>query len=224
MNRTSKLMLALALGGLAPLSVAACSDTMMKPTGQAMTMNHAGGAASKAADLRSGLDGLLGEHVNLAASATRAALNGRKGEYDAAAATLDNNSMDIAKAIGSVYGPQAQEAFLGLWRSHIGMVVDYTVGAASNEKAKQDKAVRDLLGYAQDFGAFLNGANPGLTKEAVADLVKHHVVTLKDVIDAQAAKDDRKAYQALRSAHGHMAMIAKALADAIAKQYPEKFA
>jgi hypothetical protein len=38
----------------------------------------------------------------------------------------------------------------------------------------------------------------------VADLVKHHVVTLKDVIDAQASKDPARAYTALRAAAGHM--------------------
>jgi len=58
-----------------------------------------------------------------------------------------------------------------LWRKHIGMVVDYTVGVAANDKAKQDKAVAELIGYTQDFGAFLQSANPNLPKSVVADLV-----------------------------------------------------
>ena len=62
----------------------------------------------------------------------------------------------------------------------------------------------DLVGYTQDFGAFLASANPNLPKSAVAELVKHHVLTLKDVIDAQATKDPLKAYTALRAAAGHM--------------------
>ena len=49
------------------------------------------------------------------------------------------------------------------------------------------------------------------------------MVTLKDVIDAQAAKDPAKAYTALRAAAGHMAMIADPLAEAIVKQFPDKF-
>src|SRR5262245_15051163 len=53
------------------------------------------------------------------------------------------------------------------------------------DKAKRDKAVADLIGYTQDFGAFLQSANPNLPKTVAADLVKHHVVTLKEVIDAQ---------------------------------------
>jgi hypothetical protein len=180
-------------------------------------------ATTKAAALRSALDQLLGEHVQLAADATNAALNGRDAEFKAAAAALDANSVDISNAIGSIYGKDAGEAFLGLWRSHIGMVVEYTVGTASKDKMKQDKAVGDLMQYTKDFGAFLNSANPNLPQDAVADLVKHHAVTLKAVIDAQAAGDQGKAYTALRTAYGHMAMIAEALAQGIVKQFPKKF-
>ena len=63
----------------------------------------------------------------------------------------------------------------------------------------------------------------GLPKSVVADLVKHHVVTLKEVIDAQAAKDPTKTYMAVRTAAGHMQMIADPLAEAIVKQFPDKF-
>jgi len=90
------------------------------------------GAAPGSA-LRATLNLLLREHVYLAADATGAALGGRKAEFEAAAAALDANSQDIARAIGSVYGADAEKAFLPLWRRHIGFVVDYTVGAASRD-------------------------------------------------------------------------------------------
>jgi len=184
-----------------------------------------GGASdSPAATLRTTLNLALREHVILAAMATGSALGGREAEFKAAAAALDGNSVDIAKAIGSVYGPGAQDAFLSLWRRHIGFVVDYVGGVAAKDKAKQDKAVNDLVQYTQDFGAFLSSANPNLPKTVVADLVKSHVLTLKDVIDAQAARDWQKVYPALRAAAAHMQMIADPLADAIAKQFPAKFA
>jgi hypothetical protein len=181
-------------------------------------------SSTPAAGLRVGLDALLSEHVYLAAAATNAALGARQLEFEAAAAALDANSVDVAKAIGSVYGPDAEQAFLPLWRKHIGMVVDYTVGVATGDRAKQDKAVADLLGYTQDFGAFLSSANPNLPKAVVADLVKHHVLTLKAVIDAQAARDQDRAFVALRTGAGHMQMIGDPLAGAIVKQFPNKIA
>ena len=190
---------------------------------QGHTMAAMTTSSTKASGLRSTLNTLFQEHIYLAAAATGAALGGRDAEFKAAAAALDANSVAISKAIGSVYGQGAEEAFLPLWRKHIGMVVDYTVGVATNDKAKQDKAVADLIGYTQDFGAFLQSANPNLPKSVVADLVKHHVVTLKEVIDAQASKDPAKAYTAVRTAAGHMQMIADPLAEAIVKQFPDKF-
>jgi hypothetical protein len=88
-------------------------------------------ATTPAAELRTGLNALLQEHVILAAAATGAALGGRNAEFEAAAGALDANSVDIARAIGAVYGAGAEQAFLPLWRKHIGFVVDYTVGVAT---------------------------------------------------------------------------------------------
>jgi hypothetical protein len=183
-----------------------------------------GSTESPESTLRATLNLALREHAILAAMATGSALGGRQAEFNAAANALDGNSIDIAKAIGSVYGPDPEKSFLSLWRKHIGFFVDYTTGAATKDKAKQDKAVSDLIRYGDDFGAFLSSANPNLPKSVVADLVKTHVVTLKDVVDAQAAKDWPEVYTNLRIAAGHMAMIADPLGMAIAKQFPERFA
>jgi hypothetical protein len=206
---------------------AGCSQSM---AGSPSTMSGGGMASAatassgtKAAWLRANLNTMFQEHVYLAAAATNAALGGRDAEFKAAATALDANSVAIGKAIGSVYGADAEKAFLPLWRRHIGFAVDYTGAVAAGDRAKQDKAVSDLIAYSGDFGAFLSSANPNLPKPVVADLVKHHVVSLKDVIDAQAAKDPLRAYTALRVAAGHMAMIADPLAEAIVKQFPDKF-
>jgi hypothetical protein len=214
-----KLTGAVALG---MLLTTACAPMTSKAGAESDHMMMQGNG--KASELRSGLNTLLSEHVSLAASATGAALGGRDAEFKAAAAALDANSVAISKAIGSVYGADAEAAFLPLWRKHIGFVVDYTVGLATKDKAKQTKAVNDLVGYTEDFGAFLSSANPNLPKAAVAELVKGHILTLKDVIDAQAAKDYNKTYTLLRTATGHMHMIADPLAEAIVKQFPERYA
>ena len=190
----------------------------------AFAASHWPTSATKAAELRTGLNSLFREHIFLAAAATGAALEGRDAEFKAAASALDGNSVDIAKAIGSVYGKDAGEAFLPLWRKHIGFVVDYTVGVATKDMTKSDAAVNELIQYTQDFGAFLSSASPKLPKAVVADLVKHHVVTLKAVIDAQAEKDSARAYTAVRTAAAHMQMIADPLAETIVKQFPAKFA
>jgi copper chaperone CopZ len=199
-------------------------DPLAAAIAKQFPQRFSGAADSPAANLRNTLNLALREHAIIAAMATGSALGGRDAEFKAAAGALDANSVDISKAIGSVYGADAEKAFLPLWRKHIGFVVDYTVGIAKKDKTKQDKAVADLIQYSEDFGAFLSSANPNLPKSAVAELVKGHVVTLKDVIDAQAAKEWPMVYSNLRTASSHMAMIADPLGMAIAKQFPEKYA
>jgi LPXTG-motif cell wall-anchored protein len=182
-----------------------------------------GSSSSPASTLRATLNWALGEHVYLAASATGAALGGRDAEFKAAADALDMNSVDLSKAVGSVYGTDAENAFLPLWRSHIGFFVDYTQGAAANNQAKKDKAVADLTGYSQDFAAFISGANPNLSKDAVANLLNTHVGGLAGAVDAQAAGDAPRAFTELRASYMHMQMIGDALAAAIVQQFPDKF-
>src|SRR5258705_10878717 len=220
-----KRLVSIIVGAVAAAAILAVNigEPIARADAQGHAMTAMATSSTKASGLRSTLNTLFQEHIYPAADATGAALGGREAEFKAAAAALDANSVSISKAIGSVYGQGAEEAFLPLWGKPIGLVVEYQVGVATNDKAKQDKAVADLIGYTQDFGAFLQSANPNLPKSVVADLVKHHVVTLKEVIDAQASKDQAKTYLAMRTAAGHMQMIADPLAEAIVKQFPDKF-
>ena len=218
--KTTTLALTFA-GALAMSGITGLSPTGAGFFAAGVAEAHVNGPAS---DLRVALNQLLAEHASLAAAATGAALSGRMKEFAAAAEALDMNSQDIAKAIGSVYGEAAGEAFLPLWRKHIGFFVDYTMAKAQGSKKKQDKAVKDLLQYAEDFGAFLNAASPALSKEAVAELVRTHIVSLKEVVDAQAAKKPKLAFEKIRAAAHHMQMVADPLASAIVAQFPEKFA
>ena len=217
---TKRFLNGIALAAVLAVTAAACGDGAETVAGRAAP--KAGPSVTgTASQLLVTLDAGLKEHVYLAGLATENALGGRKAGFDAAAAALDENSVSLSKAIGSVFGADAEKAFLPLWRSHIDFVVDYTSNFGN--RPAQEKAVQDLLAYTETFGAFLNGALPALPKAAAAGLVKMHILTLKDVIDAQQAKDYRTADSALRQAAHHMGMISSALADAIVKRFPARF-
>ena len=209
---------------LLPTLLLVAGVTVVAPQIQAqMSGDHAMPSATMSAgDLRVALNNLLAEHAQLGLTATAAALGGRSAEFKAAADALDANSVQLSQAIGMVYGDGAGQAFLSLWRTHIGFIVDYTNGVAKKDQKMQDKAVNDLLGYTKDFAAFLSSANPNLPTGVVADLVKAHVVGFKAAIDAQAKGDWATAYAKTREAVAHMRMIADPLAMAIAKQFPDK--
>jgi hypothetical protein len=204
--------------GSTPATTAATKGSM-----PGTTMATKASAPKTAAELRTALTLLLNEHVILASQATGAALGGRTDEFNAAAAQLNTNSEAISGAVGLAYGDEAGKAFDGLWKKHIGFFVDYTKALGSGDKAAAQKSADDLTKYATDFAAFLSSANPNLPKDAVAELVKTHILTLKTVVDDQAAKDYPKAYTDLGAAVAHMHMIADPLSAAIAKQFPDKF-
>lgn len=178
---------------------------------------------TKAADLRVVLNNLEAEHVDLASAATRAGFDGSP-MFDASAKALDANSVSLSKAIGSVYGADAEAKFLEIWRSHIGFFVDYTVAAKSGDTAGMDKAVQNLNGYVEAISTFLSGANPNLPKDAVASLISEHVGLLKKAVDTYGAGDYAGSYAAQEEAHTQITTkIADTLSGAIVKQSPDKF-
>ena len=173
---------------------------------------------SPAADLRYTLASGLGQHALLASLATHRGLEGGK-DFEAAAGALENNTVALGDAIGSVFGDEAKTKFLELWRAHIGFFVDYTVGTATKDDAKKMAAGEALAGYSRDFAAFLSGATdlPADTLSAELDM---HITHLVESIDAYAAGDYATAYAKTDEAYTHMVATGGVLADAIAAQVP----
>lgn len=177
---------------------------------------------SEAANLRVLLNGIQKEHVSLAAAATRAGFDGDP-HFQAAAVSLDENSRELAAAVGSVYGEEAEARFYEIWNSHIGFFVDYTVAAKGGDQAGMNEAVENLGGYVEAISTFLSEANPNLPKEAVAQLVGEHVGLLKDAVDNYGAGDFEASYAKEREARKQIGTIADTLSGAIVKQNPDKF-
>jgi len=199
-------------------------DPLSESIAKKLASKFPGDAANKGVDLRVSLNLLLQEHLYLASDATGAALGGRNDEFKAAADALNQNGTDIGAAIGSLYGTDAQAQFNKIWSAHNGFFVDYTVGTATSDKAKKDKAVQDLTTvYVPQFAAFLAGAT-GLPQDTLAQLTTTHVTTTAGIVDAQGAKDVAGAATKDRAAAQHMENIADPLADAIVKKLPAKFA
>jgi len=173
--------------------------------------------ASPAAALRSTLTALLNDHVWLAGNALDTAVlkggNLKDPAVQGAVAALDENSVALAKTLGSVY-PQAQQPFLASWRQHIGFFVNYTLGKATKDAAMVSKAKTELDGYRTSFGQLIHSVVPQLPADAVAKELIPHVQTLLDAIDAAVA--GQPDYQSkLSDAADHMTMTAAVLTGGI---------
>lgn len=142
---------------------------------------------------------------------------------DASLKALDNNSVELADAVGSVYGTEARDSFLELWRNHIGFFADYTTAKVAGDEAAMSEAKKNLEGYTEDAATFFSEANLNIDKAAQKKGLAKHAEQVIGIVDAYAAKDYDKAFVFEEEAYNHIGMAADGLAAAIVKQYPDKF-
>ena len=200
------------------LFLGACSKGEEPPAAEAAPA----GVDAAASTLTRDMTALLVEHEYLAGAAVYMGVTAggdlKDPGFKAAASALDNNSVALSEAIGSVYGDAGAKQFLDLWRAHIGFFVDYTLAKATGDDQAAKKAGKQLDGYRADFGAFIEGATEGgLPQQAVADALDPHVKSTKDAIDSVVSGKGNP-FEKLREASGHMPGIATALSGAIATQ------
>jgi hypothetical protein len=210
---------ALALTGCsASTPVASAEDTGSSSSASPMAEHSTDTVNSDGAGLRAALTSLLVDHVYLAGAAINQALADggdlTAPKTAAAVATLDENSVEVSKAVGSIY-PDAEKPFLDSWRSHIPFFVDYTLGKVTNDQAKVDQAVTGLNDYAVSFGELMHSVVPELPADAVQKELEMHATTLLAAIDADVAGDPAY-FGLLKAAAAHMPMTATALAGGIA--------
>ena len=228
MFKLSILVAALAIAAVAAVGFVGRSDSSAAEPMASPHATHAhakaAGPGGKAADLRVTLDRLLGEHVSLAVNATRKGYDGNR-DFTTAAGALDRNSVELAGAIGSIYGTKARNTFLNgrfMWRDHIRFFVAYTVALKKGDRAGQRKAVANLNGYIGTFSRFLAQATK-LPQGALARGITAHVGHLKSQIDAYSRRQYARAYRFERIGYSHMFETGDTLAGAIVKQFPNRF-
>ena len=134
------------------------------------------------------------------------------------------NAKAIAASIEPFYGKAASEKLFTLLAGHWGAISDYLDATRANRKAGQDAAFKQLVANADEIAAFLGGANPNLPVDVLKGLlmahVSHHV---QQIGEFKAKQYDAEAKTWAAMTH-HMYVIADALAEGIAKQFPDKFA
>ncbi len=178
--------------------------------------------ATKAADLRVTLNQIMRQHVELSTIALVDVAT-KSPATDAASKALDNNSVELADAVGSVYGDEARTSFLSLWREHIGFFVAYTQAKVKGDDKGMKDAKDGIANYTEEASTFFANANPNIDKDAMKDGLMKHGNQVFAIVDAYAAKDYTKAFELEEEAYNHIGMAADGLSAAIVKQFPDKF-
>lgn len=186
---------------------------------------HAPAAASEmTSNKRVAVDQLLrdlwGQHVFWTRSYLVAVVDKNekaKGEAETQAVA---NATAISEAVAQFYGKAGGDQILKLLAGHWGAVKAYD--DATSDGAR-DAAVKSLNTNAEAIATFLAKANSFLKHDAVLGLLLahggHHV-TQTNQMKAGDYAGEAKTWEAMRQ---HMYVLADALTDALAQQFPKKF-
>jgi hypothetical protein len=133
------------------------------------------------------------------------------------------NAKAIAASIEPFYGKAASDKLFKLLAGHWGAISDYLDATRANNKTAQDGSFKQLLANADEIAVFLSGANPNLPIDTLRGMLNahgsHHVQQIQQFNTGQFEQEART-WAAMKD---HMYVIADALADGIARQFPDKF-
>lgn len=162
-------------------------------------------------------------HVFWVRSVVDARFSENAGQASAAEQQVVANARAIADSIAPFYGQEAADALFGLLAGHWKAISGYLDATRAGSKAGQDASFRALAANANEIAAFLAGANPNLPEQTLSGLLithgGHHVQQIQQFAAGQF-EAEAKTWGAMTE---HMYVIADALAEAIAKQFPDKF-
>jgi hypothetical protein len=182
---------------------------------------------AKVAGLKAALRDLLVNHIFWVRDLVISTRFGEKGAVSEADEYGEKNAKAIGHSIDPFYGQAAGGKFAALFVGHYSAVKDYMNAAFKNNykgNAALKKAALDkLTKNANEIAVFLSSANPNLPKGTVYGLFVTHGQQHIMAIDATAKKDWSAEADMWDPMVKHVYTMADAVAEAIAKQFPDKF-
>jgi hypothetical protein len=161
-------------------------------------------------------------HVFWVRNVVVAELAGNAAAQQEAEKQVVANAQAIAASIEPFYGADAKRKLFTLLAGHYGAVKAYLDASIAKNAGKQTEATMALINNAGEIAVFLSSANEFLPKDAVEGLLKahgaHHIAQIQQL----QVKDYAGEAQTWATMTRHIYVIANALADALAKQFPAK--
>ncbi len=208
----------LVLAACAPLS----SGPVPSPGPSGSPVATARPADSKASDLRTKLDLLLGEHTMLIAKQAVAASN-HTDEYSGYLTLLASNANSLVDVMRSAYGNTEANQFRQSWTAQNMYLVDYTIGVVTHNDARSNGAMSGLInGFTPQFAQLITSLAQ-LAVDSVTQLEAEQLADFKATIDTEIAQSYAQLYADVRTAYAHSSRLGDMLALRMAQQFPDKF-
>jgi hypothetical protein len=184
-------------------------------------MQPAGAASMSASELKLDMRKLWEDHITYTRNFIISALADLK-DTDQVAERLLKNQDEIGQAIAPFYGEEAGKKLASLLRDHILIAADVVKAAKADNhdelKAQQKKWTQN----ADDIAAFLSKANPNWPEADLKAMLHEHLALTTDEVVGRLKKDWASDIAAYDKGHMHILKLADALAEGIAKQFPDK--
>lgn len=202
-----------------PIGKSMSNDTMNANAKPVSSM-----AVNKSGELQVTLDGLLREHVTTSLTVTRNIADGvaeakLQGSNDAQTA----NAVSIAKAVGSIYGEEAQTAITAPFVSHITNSNNYAAAVTSGDAEAQTASLTALQADLRKVADVFNSVIPSLSSDTLYEALNQHEGLLNDAIKEYKAGNFQKSYELENQALVQISGGAKALAGGIVASKPDMF-
>lgn len=180
-------------------------------------------ADSKAADLRTRLDLLLGEHLIVVAKESEAAVVGANDEFTSYVSVLTSNGSGLADLMRLAFGDTTAGQFEQLWGVQNNYLVAYTIGLVTHNQNMSNGAMSGLVnGFIPQFSQFVTTTTQ-LPLDPTTQLMTEQVLETQAMIDDQFAQNYPKMYADLRKAYAQTSRIGDALAPNMVRKFPDKF-
>jgi hypothetical protein len=146
------------------------------------------------------------------------------GGFDATAARLLTNQVDIGDAIKPFYGEAAGDQLTTLLNGHIGIAVELLQAAKAGDSAAFEEARVRWYTNSDEIADFLAAANP---KYWPQDVMRTAMTAHLDQTLAEAAHELNGQYAAsvadYDEIHHHILEMADVLSDGIIRTFPQRF-
>lgn len=144
-------------------------------------------------------------------------------DKDAVLERLLKNQDEIGAYIKPFYGEDAGNQLASLLREHIKLAGQVLEAAKEKNTAEFEKYNKLWHENADQIAALLSTANPNLDQKELQDMLYKHLQFLTDQVVARLNNNWSADIKAYDEGELHMLHFADMIANAIVKQFPEKF-